>query len=221
MNIKTLGIDIAKNIFFLHGVDENGKQLMKKSIKRNKLSEFIANLPPCLIAMEACAGSNYWGQKFSQMGHRVKLIAPQFVKPYVKSNKNDAKDAEAIAEAATRPSMRFVAIKTKEQQDIQCVHKIRAKMVKTRTSLVNQIRGLLHEYGIVIPQGIGNVLSKIPEILNDVNCELTNFGKDLFFNLYIEIKNADLKVKEYSEEIEKICNNNPVCKALCKSRIQA
>ena len=134
MNIKTLGIDIAKNSFHVYGVDYKGKKLTSKSITRKKLPEFIANLPPCLIGIEACGGSNYWGQKFSQMGHEVKLISPQFVKPYVKSNKNDAVDAEAICEAVTRPSMRFVAIKNKDQQDIQCIHKVRAILVKERTA---------------------------------------------------------------------------------------
>ena len=159
MYIKTLGIDIAKNIFQIHGVDYRGKPVINKAIRRNKLSEFINQLPPCLIGMESCGGSNYWGQKFTKMGHEVKLISPQFVKPYVKSNKNDAVDAEAICEAFTRPTMRFVAIKNKEQQDIQSIHKVRARLVKERTALANQIRGLLHEYGIVIPQGISYYIS--------------------------------------------------------------
>ena len=111
MNISTVGIDIAKNIFQVHGVDERGKKVINKAISRAKLPEFMAQLPICLVGMESCAGSNYWGQRFTEMGHEVKLISPQFVKPYVKSNKNDAVDAEAICEAVTRPNMRFVAIK--------------------------------------------------------------------------------------------------------------
>ena len=136
--------------------------------------------------MEACGGSNYWGQKFTEMGHEVKLISPQFVKPYVKSNKNDAVDAEAICEAVGRSNMRFVAIKNKEQQDIQSIHKVRARLVKERTALANQIRGLLHEYGITIPLGIRNVMSKLPSILEDDNNGLSSCGKDLFFDLYIQ-----------------------------------
>ena len=216
MNIKTLGIDLAKNIFQIHGVDYKGKRLINKAIKRNKLPEFINQLPPCLIAMEACGGSNYWGQKFKEMGHDVKLISPQFVKPYVKSNKNDMVDAEAICEAVTRPNMRFVAIKNKEQQDIQCIHKVRARLVKEKTALVNQIRGLLHEYGVVIPQGISYVKSELPLILEDSNNGLTLRGRELFNDLYIQLKNIVLKVEEYDKKVEKICASNPICKLVCK-----
>ena len=216
MNIKTLGIDLAKNIFQIHGVDHAGKKLINKSIRRNKLPEFINQLPPCLIAMEACGGSNYWGQKFKDMGHEVKLISPQFVKPYVKSNKNDMVDAEAICEAVTRPNMRFVAIKNKEQQDIQCIHKVRARLVREKTALANQIRGLLHEYGIVIPQGISCVMSELPLILEDGSNGLTLYGRDLFNDLHIQLKNIVFKVKEYDHKVEQICANNPICKLICK-----
>lgn len=216
MNIRTLGIDLAKNIFQIHGVDHAGKKVVNKSIKRNKLPEFINQLPPCLIAMEACGGSNYWGQKFIDMGHEVRLISPQFVKPYVKSNKNDMVDAEAICEAITRPNMRFVAIKNKEQQDIQCIHRVRARLVKEKTALVNQIRGFLHEYGVVIPQGISYVKSELPLILEDGNNGLTPSGRELFNDLYIQLKNIVLKVEEYDKKVEKICASNPICKLVCK-----
>ncbi len=216
MNIKTLGIDIAKNIFQIHGVDNTGNKVINKTIKRNKLSEFINQLSPCLIGMESCGGSNYWGQKFTEMGHKVKLINPQFVKPYVKSNKNDAVDAEAICEAVTRPNMRFVAIKNKDQQDIQCTHKVRARLVRERTSLSNQTRGLLHEYGVIIPLGISSIISQIPLILEDGSNGLTPFGRDLFYDLYIQLKNVDLKAKEYDQRIEGMCQRNHICKSLCK-----
>lgn len=216
MNIKTLGIDIAKNSFQVHGVDYAGKKVINKAITRNKLTEFINQLPQCLIGMEACSGSNYWGQKFTEMGHEVKLISPQFVKPYVKSNKNDAVDAEAICEAVTRPNMRFVAIKNKEQQDIQSIHKVRARLVKERTAQANQIRGLLHEYGVIIPQGLSYVMSELPLILKDVNNELTSCGRKLFHDLYIELKNIDFKVEEYNQRIDSICKSNDICKLLCK-----
>ena len=216
MNIKTLGIDIAKNIFQIHGVNSKGKKVVNKSIKRNKLAEFINNLPPCLIGMEACGGSNYWGQKFTKMGHKVKLISPQFVKPYVKSNKNDAVDAEAICEAVNRPNMRFVAIKNQDQQYIQCIHKVRARLVKERTALVNQIRGLLHEYGIVIPLGRKYVINKLPSILEDGSNALNPCDRDLFNDLYVQLKNTELKVLEYDQRIEDICCHNYMCKLLCK-----
>ena len=135
MNINALGIDIAKNIFQLQGVDDKGQVLLQKKIHRDKLLPFIAKLAPCKIGMESCGGSNYWAKQFQAFGHEVKLISPQFVKPYVKSNKNDRNDAEAICEALTRPTMRFVAVKTFEQQDIQSIHRIRSRLVKERTDL--------------------------------------------------------------------------------------
>lgn len=166
--------------------------------------------------MEACGGSNYWGQRFTEMGHNVKLISPQFVKPYVKSNKNDAVDAEAICEAVARPNMGFVAIKNKEQQDIQCTHKVRARLVKEKTALANQIRGLLHEYGIVIPQEISYVMSELPLILEDAANGLTPCGRGLFNDLYMQLKNIAIKVKEYDQKIETICTHNPICELVCK-----
>lgn len=216
MYIKTLGIDIAKNIFHIHGVDNMGKKVISKAIKRNKLLEFINQLPICLIGMEACGGANYWGQKFTAMGHEVKLVAPQFVKPYVKSNKNDKVDAEAICEAITRPNMRFVAIKNKEQQDILCIHRARSMLVRERTSQSNQIRGLLYEYGITIPLTISRVMSELPQILGDDNNGLSSCVRELFYDLYAELRNKDFKIKEYDKKIDSICESNFICKLLCK-----
>ena len=216
MNIKTLGIDIAKNIFHIHGVDNMGKKVISKAIKRNKLLEFINQLPICLIGMEACGGANYWGQKFTAMGHKVKLIAPQFVKPYVKSNKNDKVDAEAICEAITRPNMRFVAIKSKEQQDILSIHRARSMLVRERTSQSNQVRGLLHEYGITMPLSISSAMSELPQILGDDNNGLSSCARELFYDLYAELRNKDFKIKEYDKKIDIICESNFICKLLCK-----
>jgi transposase len=214
MNIKVLGIDIAKNVFELHGVDEKGKAVLKKRLTRDQLSVFIVQLPPCLIGIEACGGAHYWARKFKQMGHEVKLMNPQFVKPYVKSNKNDSHDAEAICEAVQRPNMRFVGNKNIEQQDIQAIHRIRERLVKNRSALVNQIRGLLAEYGIVVPQGIGHVRKRLPEILEDMGNELSGIGRDLFNDLLIQLYDADNKVEEYDIRVERICKQNETCKRL-------
>ena len=158
MIVTTLGIDLAKNVFQLHGVDRHGKAVIAKRVKRAKLRETVASLNPCLIGLEACASAHYWARELEKFGHQVKLIAPQFVKPYVRGNKNDGNDAAAICEAVGRPSMRFVPVKTVAQQDIQAVHRIRERLVKARTALTNQIRGLLAEYGVVItsckPEGV-------------------------------------------------------------------
>ena len=214
MNIKVLGIDIAKNVFELHGVDEKGKTVLKKRLTRDQLSEFIANLPICLIGMEACGGSHYWARKFKQMGHEVKLMNPQFVKPYVKSNKNDSHDAEAICEAVQRPTMRFVGNKTIEQQDIQAMHRIRERLVKNRSALANQIRGLLAEYGIVIAQGIKNIRKRLPEILEDMRNELSDISRGLFNDLLTQLYDADNKVEEYDTRVERVSKQNETCRRL-------
>ena len=165
MKPTTIGIDLAKTIFQVHGVDARGKVVIRKALKRAQMAAFFANTPPCLIGMEACGSAHYWARKLQAQGHTVKLMAPQFVKPYVKTNKNDAADAEAICEAVTRPTMRFVPIKTVEQQAILALHTARQGFVKARTAQANQIRGLLAEYGLVIPQGIGHIATRLPEIL--------------------------------------------------------
>lgn len=136
--ITTVGVDIAKSVFHVVGVNDRGKAVMKKQVRRKDLLAFVARLEPCRIALEACAGAHYWAREFQQHGHEVKLIAPQYVKPYVKGNKNDYNDAEAIAEAAQRPTMRFVPIKNQHQQDIQAAHRLRERGVKERTAVVNQ-----------------------------------------------------------------------------------
>ena len=154
MKITTFGIDLAKNVFQVHGVNEQGKALVRKALRRDQVLEFFIKLGPCLIGMEACASAHYWARKLQAQGHTVKLMAPQYVKPYVKTNKNDAADAEAICEAVGRPNMRFVPIKNVEQQSVLSLHRARQGFVKSRTAQANQIRGLLSEYGIVIQQGI-------------------------------------------------------------------
>jgi transposase len=145
MKITTIGIDIAKEVFQLHGVDSQGKTLLKKQNRRNEILKFFVNLQPCLVGMEACGGSHYWARELSKLGHTVKLMSPQFVKPYVKSNKNDMADAEAICEAVARPTIRFVSVKIVYQQAILSIHRTRQGCVKARTAQANQIRGLLME----------------------------------------------------------------------------
>ncbi len=167
MNIKRIGIDLAKQVFQVHGVDQQEKPVLRKQLRRNQMRAFFANLSPCLIAMEACSSAHYWARELQKLGHTVKLIAPQFVKPYVKSNKNDANDAEAICEAVSRPTMRFVAIKTIEQQDIQVTHRIRSCLVKQRTEKVNQIRGFLAEYGLIVERRIEKLRKALPLLLED------------------------------------------------------
>lgn len=151
MDITTVGLDVAKQVFQVHGIDAQGKVVVRKQLRRKEVMAYFMTLAPCEIGMEACSSSHYWARCLQSLGHTVKLMAPQFVRPYVKTNKNDARDAEAICEAVTRPSMRFVPIKTAEQQAILALHRARQGFVKARTAQANQLRSLLAEFGIVLP----------------------------------------------------------------------
>lgn len=212
--VTTLGIDLAKNVFQLHGIDEQGRVVLNKKLSRIKLKGFIANLPVCLIGMEACGSANYWARQFQRYGHTVKLMSPQFVKPYVKSNKNDDKDAQAIAEAVRRPTMNFVPIKQVAHQDIQCVHRIRERLVHNRTALSNQTRGLLSEYGIVIAEGIGKLRKELPFILEDATNELTDSSRELFFELLQELKVLDKRIEQYNKKIQRIFDQDETCQRI-------
>jgi transposase len=214
MKIATLGIDLAKRVFQIHGLDERGKIVLRKRLSRNKLLEFLSTLPPSLIGMESCGGAHYWARKIRDLGHDVKLISPQFVKPFVKSNKNDYNDAEAICEAIVRPSMRFVSIKSIEHQDIQALHRVRERLIKERTALVNQIRGLLSEYGIILPIGIQNVRKSLPLILDNTENELTPISREFFAELYTELRFIEERITKCHRHIERVFLSNPVCHKL-------
>lgn len=216
MNIKLIGIDLAKNIFQIHGVDEKGKHVLTKRIARSQLASFIAQLPPCLIGMEACSSANYWARKFREYGHEVKLMSPQYVKPYVKTNKNDANDAAGICEAVSRPSMKFVPIKSIEQQDIQCLHRIRSGLIQERTALVNQLRGLLAEYGIVVAQGITKLKKQLPEILADTDNQLSSLMRSTLTDLYHYLTQKDEQVDNITVKIMNVCKQSEVCQRLVK-----
>jgi transposase len=202
MKITTIGIDLAKIVFQIHGVDERGKVGVRKQLKRAEMLVYFSNLEPCLIGMEACGSSHYWARKLEGYGHTVRLMAPQFVKPYVKTNKNDMADAEAICEAVARPNMRFVAIKTVEQQAILSVHRARQGFVKARTAQGNQIRGLLAEFGIIIRQGIRSITKQIPEILEDGENGLTGTMRNLLERLTDNLKEMDRQVNELEAKIQ-------------------
>ena len=206
--IKVLSIDLAKRSFHLYGVDEDGQQVLSKKLGRVRLSEFVANLLPCTVAMEACGSAHYWARKFRTYGHEVRLIAPQFVKPFVKSNKNDAADAEAICEAAQRPNMRFVAIKTVEQQDIQAIHRMRSLTVDRRTAHINHIRGLLLEYGIEIAKGRPAVQRRLPEILEDAENGLSARFRAELHGLAEELRHLNERVAHYDAQIDAIAQGD-------------
>jgi transposase len=209
-NISVLGIDLAKNYFQLHGIDQQGKVILKKRLTRDKLLPYIAQINQCLIGIEACGGSHYWARKFTSFGHKVKMMSPQYVKPYVKRNKNDANDAEGICEACTRPTMRFVPTKTVEQQDILGIHRVKSRLTGDRTKLANQIRGLLQEHGIVIPKGI-SAIRKIPLMIEEGINELTASGRELMNELYEEFLLLNNRIKKYEDKINLLSKNDKRC----------
>jgi len=207
-----MGVDLAKNVFQLHGVDYHEHVVLQRRLKRASWLKVLLDKtePGCEIGMEACTGAHHWGRLLQSKGYRVKLIAPQFVKPYVKSNKNDANDAEAICEAMSRPSMRFVEVKSVEQQDIQATHRIRSELIGHRTAKGNQIRGLIAEYGLIAPRQMQSLRSAIPQWLEDGDNDLTFRFRDLLNGLWEDLKALDHRVGELDREIKLIALNDPV-----------
>ena len=218
MNITRIGLDLAKSVFQVHAVDHKGHRLFSRALKREKMMAFFQNLSPCLIGMEACASSHFWARTLMAMGHEVKLIAPQFVKPYVKGNKNDANDAEAICEAVSRPNMRFVPVKTVEQQDIQALHRIRQEQVRQRTALVNQIRGLLSEYGIVISRSVESLRNALPDILEDAENRLTADFRILLKGLQEDLLHLDDRIGSQDQAIKRLAQEHEGAKRLQQLR---
>ena len=213
-SISVLGIDIAKQVFHVVGMDDAGHVVLRKRLARSELPRFIATLPPLRIGMEACGGAHYWARCFREYGHDVRLIAPQFIKAYVKSPKNDARDAEAICEAVTRPTMRFVPIKRVEQQDLQALHRVRERLIKARTALVNEIRGLLSEYGMILPQGITKFRRLIVQTLEAGQAQLTPCSRELFWQLYEEFLALDQRLASYDEKLTARGQAHPECQRL-------
>jgi len=219
MKVNTLGIDLAKNTFQLCGMSKRGQIIFNKKLKRERLVSFVNKLDKAsdfTVAMEACGGAHHVARGLIAQGWNVKLISAKFVKPFVKSNKNDAKDAEAIAEAAQRSNMRFVGVKSVGQQDIQAIHRVREGFIKRRTALANEIRGLLLEYGTVIPQGIGKLRKSIPVILEDGDDGLTVNFRELLRGLFEELIRCFEKVEELDKKLQIIYRTDENCKRLSK-----
>jgi transposase len=192
--MSVLGIGIAKLVCHVVGMDDTGHVVLRKRLVPGELLAFIAQLSPLRIGMEACESAHYRARHFREHGHEVRLIVPQFVKAYVKSPKNDARDAEAICEAVTRPTMRFVPIKQLEQKDLQALHRVRERLVKARTALVNEIRGLLSEYRIVLPQSISKFRTSIVRQLENEQAKLAPLSTEVFWQLYDELLALEKRV---------------------------
>ncbi|WP_285112891.1 IS110 family transposase [Leclercia adecarboxylata] len=200
MNIKRIGLDLAKQVFQLHAVDHHERVVLRKTLHRSQMLSFFIRLEPCLIGIEACGSSHYWARELTRLGHRVLIIPPQFVKPYLKGNKNDANDAEAICEAVSRPGMRYVAIKSEAQQSMQAEHRVRARLLRDRTALSNEIRGMLAEFGLALPVGLAALRRALPEIL----CQQEQWD-DRFISLLCELAEElqvlDARLERYDRRL--------------------
>lgn len=216
MTAKIIGLDIAKHVFQVHGADRSGKAVLKKRLRREQVSEFFASVPRCTVAMEATRGAHYWARVIGMFGHEIRLIAPQFVKPYVRGQKNDMQDAAAICEAASRPEMRFVPQKSVEQQDMQMLHRMRSRLVGSRTQLGNQIRGLLAEYGIIIPLHLSHLRKQLVELTSEPHDQLTAFAQELFASLYAEFCSIDERIEAMEKRIQQAFQRAEACQTIAQ-----
>lgn len=212
--ITTIGIDLAKNSFSVHGVNSAGRQVLKRTLTRAGVVRFFANLPSCLVGMEACASSEYWARTIEELGHTVRRIHPRYVKPFLLGGKNDANDAAAICEAVQRPNMRFVPHKTPEQQDIQAIHRVRQGYIRSRTAIINQARGLLAELGIVLAQGASTVRVQLPALLADEERPLSSLMRHNLASLYKSLCFFDEQINKQNKMLQDIAKTNEDCKRL-------
>ncbi|MEO9651182.1 MAG: IS110 family transposase [Roseobacter sp.] len=214
MQISRIGLDLAKYVFQVHGVDAQDEIVLRKTLRRDGVAQFFAELEPCIVGMEACCGSHYWARVLTDLGHEVRLISPQFVKPYVKSNKNDRNDAEAICEAVGRPSMRFAPPKSPEQLEIQAVHRIRQRVVASRTRLVNQVRGLLGEHGVVVARDITRIRRTLGEIADSNDSGFGDIFVDMLRDMRDELGELDIRLAGYNRRIKNLFRSNEMCQRI-------
>lgn len=212
--ITTIGLDLAKNVFHAVCCDKHGKVVRKKMLRRSQVLTYFVNIPNCLIGMEACASAHYWARKLGESGHQVKLIPPQYVKAYVRGNKNDYNDALAIAEAVIRPEMRFAAVKTTDQQDLQALLRLREGCLKERTELCNRLRGLLAEYGLILPKGVNVLRRHLPAFLEDGENGLSELFRRLLAEGYQQLQDLDRHVDSYTQELERQAQQHEACRRL-------
>ena len=214
--ITVIGVDLAKNTFQLHGVDANGKVGLRRKLRRDQVANFFANLPECLVGLEACGTSAYWARVIESCGHTVRRIHPRFVKPYLVADKNDANDAAAICEAVQRPHMRFVPRKSQAQADIQSLHRVRQGFIQARTATINQVRGLLAENGIVFRQGANTVRHLLPVVIDDPNSDISGVMRQLIRSLYDTIVFLDAKIAEQDLALKEIVKADETCQRLMR-----
>lgn len=214
MQIKVMGIDIGKSTFHAVGVDEKGNIVLRKRFSRKQLLLHTANMPPCLIGMEACCGAHHLGRALEAQGHQVRLIAGQFVRPYVQNNKNDFRDAEGISEAVQRPRIHFVPIKTDEQLDLQALHRVRDRLISQRTALINQIRGFLLDRGLAVPKGLPKLLNLLPTILEDAEANLSPRIREVLNDLKQECADLNEQIEAVDKKIAATAQESEICRRL-------
>jgi transposase len=214
MKFTRCGLDIAKQVFQVHGVNEHGVAKGRKTLARAKVLEYFAQQPACLIGIEACGGGHYWARALSKLGHTVKLMAPQYVIPYRKRGKNDANDAEAICEAVGRPNMHFVAVKSEEQQAVLMVHRARSLAVANRTALTNQIRGMLGEFGVVVPRGVGRLRRELPQILAEADEGIPLLAREVLSGLLEELRELEQRIQRYDLKIRELAQQSEPARRL-------
>ena len=216
MTIETLGVDIAKNVFQLHGVSRNGHIVLRRRVMRDELLAAMARIDRCMVVLEACTGAFYWARKFEALGHQVKVISPQYVKPFVRRQKNDGNDAEAICTAARQSHIPFVPKKSVEQQDIQALHRARQRMVNHRTAVVSQIRGLLLDRGFAFAKSITRARRVIPDILADEHNELAPMARETIEELYDLFRDLDRRIAFFDKKIDEVFRKNEACQRIAK-----
>jgi len=214
MNVTTVGLDLANNVFQVHGIDSTGRVIVRRSLRRRRMMPFFGKLEPCLIGVEACGTSHFWARELSALGHQVKLMAPAYVKPYVKRGKTDAADAEAICEAVTRPTMRFVAIKSAEQQSVVALHRTRDLLVGQRTQLVNMIRSQLAGLGVVLAKGIHHALRLVDQLVEGVVPDIPPLACKIVIALAEQIRELQARIAMLEGEIKTWFRGNELAKRL-------
>ncbi|GLT12657.1 IS110 family transposase [Sulfitobacter porphyrae] len=208
MQVTTIGVDLAKNVFQVHGITANGEVVFNKALRRAQFLPFFAKLEPCLIGMESCSSAHHWARELTALGHEVRLIPPMYVKPYVKRGKSDAIDAEAICEAVTRPTMRFVAVKTVEQQSLLSLHRACDLLVRQRTQLINNLRGLVAEFGIYIPRGLARVIEFAEDITLGQVLDLPDIANEVIHNLSEQLMALHQRIRWYEERLKQVAKED-------------
>ncbi len=214
MDIKVIGLDLAKNVFQVHGIDGSGRVQLRRQLKRAQVLEFFVNVPPALVGMEACGGAHYWAREIEKLGHAVKLMNPKYVKAFVRTNKNDRTDAEAIAEAAARHSVPSVPVKQPWQQDLQSLHRVRSALMCERVAVENQMRGLLAEYGIVVAKGSAALRRALPELLEDGQNALSGVMRELIAERYEHARLLQQKIADHDRRLRLAAREHQACSAL-------